>query len=221
MDQAIGILSRPQTPKHHAFTNQATVIQQDNVLAQTFSTTGEDAFLAPAAYSNNRGSWVHVFPEGLVHQHPQNTLRYFRCGISRLILESTPAPDIVPMFIDGTQHIMPEDRTWPRFAPRIGAKVHVAFGDPIDVDRVFGAQIQEWRALMSPKSPLPKDAIEVEATALRIEVAKRMRDEVVKVRRSLGYPEMDEKLGLAKTWAKEPPHDRFKSPVDGSIVRRD
>ncbi|MCV5132377.1 hypothetical protein OFL98_27185, partial [Escherichia coli] len=60
--------------------------------------------------TRNRHSWVHVLPEGLVHQHPQVDLRYFKWGVARLILESEPAPDVVPMFIDGTEHVMKEER---------------------------------------------------------------------------------------------------------------
>ena len=74
---------------------------------------------------------MHIFPEGLVHQHPNLDLRYFKWGVARLILESEPAPDILPMFIDGTQKIMPENRTFPRFLPRLGKKVRVAFGEDV------------------------------------------------------------------------------------------
>lgn len=57
-----------------------------------------------------------------------------------------------------------------------------------------------------------------EAEEIRIEVARRVRDEVLKLRKSLGYPDEDpeKKLGLAETWAKVP-KDTKNSPVAGSI----
>ena len=61
-----------------------------------------------------------------------------------------------------------------------------------------------------------------EAQALRIEVARRVRDEIEKLRVGLGYPEDDPKLGLAETWAKEPAGARrFTSSVDGSFVTKE
>lgn len=57
-----------------------------------------------------------------------------------------------------------------------------------------------------------------EAEAIRSEVALRMRKEVLKLRKGLGYPDEDPKLGLAETWAKDPKLTK-KSPVDGSIEK--
>ena len=60
-----------------------------------------------------------------------------------------------------------------------------------------------------------------EAVELRIAVAKQVRDEISKLRESMGFPaEEDETAALAETWAKEPNKQRFRSPVDGSLVNR-
>ena len=102
----------------------------------TYTTTGQDTFPAPSAYLSRRHSWVHIFPEGRIHQHPSLSMRYFRWGVSRLILESEPLPQIVPIFVDGTQRIMHESRKFPRFVPRVGRDVRVCFGGDVDGERV-------------------------------------------------------------------------------------
>ena len=175
----------------------------------------------PPPYPHPHLSWVHIFPEGCVHQHPTSSLRYFKWGISRLILESDPTPDFVPMFVDGTQRLMPEDRKFPRFLPRVGKDLRIAFGEQVDVRDVFGELVDRWRRIrhlveppaaptdggdiISPLGPPPNVDADVwrEAVEVRIETARRVRVEVMKLRRSLGYPDDDEALGLAETWKKE------------------
>ncbi|KAK7953615.1 Bctaz1 [Apiospora saccharicola] len=248
----------------------------------TYSTDGTDSIKAPSMYAQNRMAWVHIFPEGMIHQHPSMTMRYFKWGVARLILESEPMPDMLPMFIDGTQNIMSEARTFPRFLPRGGKKFHVTFGELLDMEAKFGDLRRKWRELVrqdqqralgeknsksswasisslwsSKNQSTPtissgdssgelqqhdSTAIQhqrrgsqlamgelsdelkygAEAQALRIEVARRVRDEIEKLRVGRGYPEDDPKLGLAETWAKEPADARrFKSNADGSLVTKE
>ncbi|PNY24241.1 Lysophosphatidylcholine acyltransferase [Tolypocladium capitatum] len=206
MAQAINLLSSP--PK-------STVTPK-----LSFSTDGTDSFPAPAAYTANRHAWVHVFPEACCHQSPDSSLRYFKWGISRLILESDPAPEFIPMFIHGTQSIMPEDRGWPRFLPRVGKQVRVVIGEPTTVDRVFGHHRAAWKRLVERgDTELLKD--DPEAVQLRIEVAMSVRGEIEKLREIIGFPcEEDEAAALAETWSKEPKKRKSKSPVDGSLINR-
>ena len=223
--------------------------------ALTYTTNGTDSIPSPSVYRSNRHSWVHVFPEGLVHQHPQVDLRYFKWGVARLILESEPAPDIVPMFIDGTQKIMPEHRTFPRFLPRFGKPVRVAFGDVVDFEATFGDLRRRWQGLVarkalegnaanagavatagqqqqqqqSPPINIPGELpdslkFDDEANEIRIEVARRMREEVLKLRTATGrYPDSDPTYGLASTWAKDKENEskKYKSQVDGSEINQD
>ncbi|KAJ2997177.1 hypothetical protein NUW58_g737 [Xylaria curta] len=59
------------------------------------------------------------------------------------------------------------------------------------------------------------------AVKLRIEVARRVREEVLKVRRGLGYPDEEPpEFELADTWTREPGKDKFKSNVDDSLVNK-
>ncbi|KAK3997351.1 hypothetical protein QBC44DRAFT_280254 [Cladorrhinum sp. PSN332] len=244
--QAIHLLSRPSSQP----------------APPTYSTTGTDSVPSPMIYPNyRRHSWVHVFPEGLVHQHPQVDLRYFKWGLARLILEADPVPDILPMFIDGTQRCMPEDRGFPRFLPRIGQKVHISFGEVLNYDAVFGDLKSKWDALVRRETSKPKksggarffgllgggkdkstvleassssplqpgdltltsDELKYgkEAQAIRIEVARRMRQEILKLRRTAGdYPESDPSFGLAETWAPDNKIEakKYRSRVDGSNI---
>ncbi|KAJ9154751.1 Lysophosphatidylcholine acyltransferase [Pleurostoma richardsiae] len=229
---------------------------------------GADLFVAPSAYLSNRHSWVHIFPEGGVHQHAERSMRYFKWGVARLILEAEPLPDLVPMFIDGTADVMPEDRAAPRFVPRTGKKIRVAFGEKVDAEALFGDLRRRWQGLVSKSMQAraavaaaaavgkEKAAEEVaarkdgkeakgavvqkpradlvmmgelsddlkygkEAEEIRIEVARRVRNEVVKLRKSLGYPDEDPRFGLAETWARDPKTKAYRSPVDGSLNREE
>jgi monolysocardiolipin acyltransferase len=210
MTQAIKLLSSPT----------ADMADEDRV----YSTNGVDKQWAPAVYAANRNAWVHIFPEACCHQSPgdSTTLRYFKWGVSRLILESEPAPEFLPMFINGTKGIMAEDRGFPRFVPRGGNKLQFMIGDLTDVDVLFGKHRREWKRLVEVAKG-NEDLLRhgAEATRLRIEVAKLVRDEIGRLRERTGLPEdKDESAALAETWAKEPNKRRFLSPVDGSFVNR-
>lgn len=128
-------------------------------------------------------------------------------------------PDIVPIFIDGNQEIMHESRTFPRFLPRGGRNIRVKFGEALDGEKVFGDLRERWQRLVRlQKQALRKKGLSEElvmgeltdglkygdeATAIRIEVTKRVRFEVLKLRRSLGLPDEDPKLSLVETWLEE------------------
>jgi monolysocardiolipin acyltransferase len=202
--------------------------------ALTYTTTGTDVFPAPSAYLSRKHSWVHIFPEGRVHQHPKKTLRYFKWGVSRLILESEPLPDIIPIFIDGNQEVMHESRSWPRFIPRAGKNIRIAFGEKVDGEEIFGDLRARWKRLVKlQKDSLIKKGESVdwemgelteslkygkEAVALRMEVSDRVRQQVLKLRESLGYPDEDPKQGLVETWIEEGPSKEKGKMKDGSWV---
>lgn len=206
----------------------------------TYTSTGHDRFDAPSRYLSSRHSWVHVFPEAMIHQQAQMSMRYFKWGVSRLILESDPMPDMLPIFIDGTQKVMAEDRGFPRFLPRAGVTFRMAFGDLVDMEETFGDLRSKWQDLVRRQlladAKIKKDLEEgpvktalvmgeltdelkygAEAVALRIEVTRRVREEVAKVRRQMGFPDEKPGLDLAQTWASEPPKDSIKSKVDNSL----
>lgn len=178
------------------------------------------------------------------------------------------------MFVDGTQRVMPEDRGFPRFLPRIGKTVRVAFGQVLDYDATFGDLKRRWDELVSRErerlarqqqqqqgklitgvsgssrtsgtvtssgggdgalvkqtevmlvGELATDELKYgkEAQEIRIEVARRMRAEILKVRESLGgYPEPNPAFALAETWRLDEDIEakKYKSRVDGSNITQD
>ena len=186
----------------------------------TYTTNGVDSFPAPSAYLSRRHAWVHIFPEGSVHQHPAKTMRYFRWGVARLILEPDECPDVVPMWIEGPQEIMHESREFPRFIPRVGKKVAIWFGENVAGKKPsrFLELRKRWRDLVEKEgkkygvSKRNEDRLGVlndelkygqEAVELRMECAMEVRKEVLRVRRSRGLPDEDPKASLVETWRHE------------------
>ncbi|KAL8676730.1 MAG: hypothetical protein Q9224_005140 [Gallowayella concinna] len=198
----------------------------------TYSTNGIDTFPAPSAYDTRQYSWIHVFPEGRVHQHPQKMMRYFKWGIARLILEPDECPDIVPMWIEGNDQIMHESRQWPRFIPRVNKRCGVWFGDNVGGDRstVFNDLRRKWRELVEEDEKkegrgfamgVLSDGLKYgkEAVALREECTRQIRGAVLAVRRKRGLPDEDPKVGLVETWRQEGDKEEGKME-DGSWVGR-
>ena len=117
--------------------------------------------------------------------------------------------------------------------PRPGKNIKIAFGEKVDGERTFGDLRARWKrlvrlqkeALMKRGKTADLDMGELteglkycsEAVALRKEVTNRVRMEVLKVRRSLGYPDEDPKQGLVETWIEEGPEKTGKMK-DGSWV---
>lgn len=198
----------------------------------TYSTNGIDTFPAPSAYANRQYSWIHIFPEGRVHQHPRKTMRYFKWGVARLILEPDVCPDIVPMWIEGNEQIMHESRTFPRFVPRAGKRCGIWFGENVGGkgDTVFQELRSKWRELVEEdrKKEGGRDfAMGVlseglkhgkEAVALREECARQVRGAVLAVRRKRGLPDEDPKQGFVETWREEGGGKREGKMKDGSWV---
>lgn len=255
MTQAIRLLSDPHAKE--SMTEQTAVAETSNLTNSlppsdpfssselTYTTNGLDSFPAPAAYPSRRFSWVHIFPEGMIHQHPDKVMRYFKWGVARLILESEPCPDVLPMWIDGPQEVMNENRTWPRPMPRAGNDITICIGELVDTEKVFEPYRERWRALKEKqhrrkrsfwsKAPSAESEVEEElgvltddelrygkeAEKLRIDVTMAVRNEVLKVRRSRGLTDEDPKRGLAETWAAEGGKGtpREGEQKDGSIVK--
>ncbi|EKD17574.1 putative tafazzin [Drepanopeziza brunnea f. sp. 'multigermtubi' MB_m1] len=234
MTQAIRLLSsQPFAKPPLSHTSNPGMPDPFTTGSLTYTTNGEDSFTAPSVYLSRKHSWIHIFPEGRVHQHPKKSMRYFKWGISRLILESEPLPEIVPIFIDGNQEVMHESRGFPEFIPRAGKNIRIAFGESIDGEKVFGELRERWKKLVAmQKEALAQKGLETnwemgeltewlkygtEAVALRKEVTMKVRMEVLKVRRSLGYPDEDPKQGRVETWIEEG-DAKTKEKKDGSSL---
>lgn len=161
-------------------------------------------------------------------------MRYFKWGVARLILEAEPCPDVLPMWIDGPQQIMDNNRPWPRPLPRIGREVRVNFGELVDTEKVFGPFRARWREMKEkakagrstdPESDelgvITDDDLKFgrEAEQLRIDVTLAVRNEVLKVRRACGLPDEDPKRGLAETFREEGPGPKDGLQKDGSTIK--
>ena len=182
----------------------------------TYSTNGLDSFPAPSAYASRKHAWVHIFPEGKIHQTPEMTMRYFKWGVSRLILESEPGPDLVPIWIEGFQDIMHESREFPRFVPRAGKSIDITFGKCVDTEQVFGDLRARWQELVSRQEKQHRNADGTElgalpdslkygedAVRLREECTMRVREQVLRLRRHRRWPEEDPKAHSSDTWRAE------------------
>lgn len=199
-------------------------------LPTSYTTTGKDSILAPSSYACNSYSWVHIFPEGKIHQSPLKVMRYFKWGVSRLILESTECPDVVPIWLEGTDQVMPEDRQFPRFLPRPFKSISITFGRKVDTEAVFGDLRRRWqkiRARAEKSNPsvaeLPLGVLNEdlmygqEAVELRKECTNKVRDLVVQLRRSRGLPDEDPKSNMVETWIEEGPQREGKMEDDSWV----
>ncbi|KAM0800997.1 tafazzin [Usnea florida] len=200
----------------------------------TYTTDGIDTFPAPSAYATREYSWIHIFPEGRVHQHPQKAMRYFKWGVARLILEPDVCPDIVPMWIEGNNEIMHENRSAPRWLPRVGKRCGVWFGENVGGENdgnVFHEMRERWRRLVEEDRLREKAGQELEigvlseelkygpeAVKLREECTMQVRGAVLKVRRERGLPDEDPKEGLVETWRAEGGMTEGRMN-DGSLVK--
>jgi len=157
-------------------------------------------------------------------------MRYFKWGVSRLVLESDPMPDIVPIFIEGFDDIMHEDRTFPRFIPRAFKNVRVTFGEKLNAEEAFGDLRARWKQMCAEeeqksgalKVGVLNDALKYsdEAVKIRMECTDRIRKAVLDVRRQRGYSDEDPKNNLASTWLREGPKREGRQD-DGSVTREE
>lgn len=153
---------------------------------------------------------MHVFPEGKVHQADAYGMRYFKWGVARLILESEPCPDVVPVWIEGTEEVMHESRPAPRWIPKVGQRLSVTFGERVPVG-VWEGFRERWRRLRERVEEdgeigvVNSEALRSgdEAVRLRMEVTRAVREEVLKVRRARGWTDEDPKAGAVETYALE------------------
>ncbi|EFW17571.1 tafazzin [Coccidioides posadasii str. Silveira] len=128
--QAIRLLSKGPFPTNphtapadlQQWSLQSVCVDPFSEVPMAYTTTSHDSYLAPSAYACNSYSWIHIFPEGMIHQSPPKTMRYFKWGVSRLILEASQCPDVVPMWIEGTDEVMHESRTFRASSRRINKK---------------------------------------------------------------------------------------------------
>lgn len=172
------------------------------------------ALMSKSPFIRKKTSWFHVFPEGFVLQlEPphNNSMRYFKWGVARLILESTRAPIVLPIYSHGFEKIAPEDTAdegIKRYLPNnMGAEVHIAFGEEIPDDQIE-AYREEWRKLCVKYTDKknPTDLSEElkngkYAQKLRSKIAADLREAVLQIRvDDFNFPPEDPRFKDPKFW---------------------
>lgn len=189
------------------------VPEKTHQLAKFIKPTPEstNVLLSKSPFIRSKTSWFHVFPEGFVLQLQEphnNSMRYFKWGVSRLILESTRAPVVVPIFSFGFEKVAPEDsadKGINRWLPdNVGAEIHISIGNPISDERIEYYRLK-WRDLCKkyidphlPNDLSPELMDGKRAQQLRSALAAELREAVVGIRDGLGI--------------FNPEDSRFKSP---------
>ncbi|KAF2434579.1 hypothetical protein EJ08DRAFT_730776 [Tothia fuscella] len=234
--QCIRLLSRgpftTPTPPHPLWPSKRHSEQHNDISdpftdpTYTYSTTGTDVFRAPSSDARNRYSWLHIFPEGKVHQRLDRNMRYFKWGVARLILEADACPEVVPMWIEGFDSIMHEARPAPRWFPRLGRKVSITFGEPVS-ETVWAGFRERWKRLKA-REKMDNAALGVlnnelmtgkESAELRMEVTKEVREQVLKLRRRRGWADEDPKAGVWSTYLEEGGKYYEGQMEDGSWIK--
>ncbi|ODV83379.1 hypothetical protein CANARDRAFT_30005 [[Candida] arabinofermentans NRRL YB-2248] len=208
LDAAIRILSPDDTiDSEHIFQLENTVNPLINDIKSLYSKSHTPPVL------RHKTSWMHIFPEGYVCQlEPphNNSMRFFRWGTARLVLEPTVAPVIVPIFSNGFEKIAPEGRSADFsdsvLPQNIGAEISVNIGKPID-DSIIESFRKEWRDLCVKYTDAtnPNDMsfdlkFGDEAKALRSRVCAYLREQVAKLRLDSGFPEEDPRFKSVDFW---------------------
>ena len=74
----------------------------------------------------NKGSWLHLYPEGKVNEVKDNMR--IKWGVGRLISECKIEPIVIPIYHFGMDSILPNKKP---YIPKFGQKVTVVVGKPI------------------------------------------------------------------------------------------
>ena len=125
-------------------------------------------------------AWIHIFPEARIYQAPDLAMRFYKMGVSKLILEPHRTPIVIPMFHSGMETVMKEYRNPPQFLPSIGKSIHVRFGEPIPLETLERLR-ERWSGV---KEHPTKRGLR----SLRIETVETVRDAVNQVRSTMGFP---------------------------------
>lgn len=171
-------------------------------------------FTLPPPILRNKPSWVHIFPEGFVCQLKsphENSMRYFRWGTARLVLEPTIAPVVIPIFADGFEKIRPEEidmKTDYLTPSNIGSTITVNIGKAID-DNVIKSFRDEWKNLCNkyPNKDNNDDLSDElkfgsEARDLRSRVCDYLREQVAQLRLQNGFREEDPRFKDVNFWKR-------------------
>lgn len=226
LDAAIRILSPDDTldlelaPDYGKKPNSIIIQELNNINSNTNAAAAANmkknsmVLMSKSPFVRTKTSWFHVFPEGFVLQlEPphNNSMRYFKWGVSRLILESTRAPVVVPIFSYGFEKVAPENTAEEgikRYLPNnVGAEIHIHIGDEIASEKIERYR-DIWRTYVKkyydPKNPTdlsPELKHGKKAQKLRSDLAGLLRQSVLDIRNQLPqFPPEDERFKDPNFW---------------------
>lgn len=109
------------------------------------------------------GQWLHIYPEGKVNVEKE----YIRLkwGVGQLISTSPIVPIVIPMYHLGMDEVLPTKKP---YIPRIGKRVTVCIGEPIDFDETL-KELDRNGASQEQKRKVITDIIEKNLLKLKIE----------------------------------------------------
>ncbi|KAI9222118.1 acyltransferase-domain-containing protein [Blastocladiella britannica] len=103
----------------------------------------------------DEGKWIHIYPEGKVHQ--DGTMLPFRWGVGRLIMDSVRPPILLPIYHRGMSKIHPLTGGW--LPNPFGKSMEVTIGEPIDTSAWRGlgeSQSTAFPSLIAGGTPPPQ-----------------------------------------------------------------
>lgn len=147
-------------------------------------------FLKTAGEKLLNGRWVHIFPEGRVRQIGMG---YAKRGVGKLLAMYYEAhkglPLILPIYHEGIEHVMPQDKGSNRLSspiPKAGKRMFIMTGEPVDFGHIFHrlmpACIEEGGTAGDPPACLRlyeevADSMAMTTRLLRAELRKKVRNE--------------------------------------------
>ncbi|KAG8991967.1 hypothetical protein FRB90_001147 [Tulasnella sp. 427] len=90
-----------------------------------------------------------------------------------MMLRAKVPPKVIPVYLEGFDDVMPENRGFPKFLPRLGSKIRVTFGDPSGITRDAGSIIQEWKSKSQTSGDQSKSDPEAEVRIALTDVLQR------------------------------------------------
>ena len=112
----------------------------------------------------NEGRWIHIYPEGKVNTNPKIDLR-LKWGVGRLISDCKVLPIVIPIYHLGLDSILPNVTP---YIPRIGQKVTIVVGEPIDFNPVM-RELEKAGANAEQRRKALADLVQQKLRALRKE----------------------------------------------------
>lgn len=147
------------------------------------------SFVQSASEKLSNGDWVHIYPEGRVRQ---TGMGYAKRGVGKLLAMTFEArqglPLILPLYHEGIEHVMPQKRdsnTLKYCLPRVGKKMFVLAGEPIDLSHIFHRLMPACEAAGGTRTDSPPclrlyeevaDSMAITMRLLRAEMRRKVRN---------------------------------------------